>query len=371
MYRIAKQLLAPAVVLCLLAFLASVPIHAQTASGHWVHDPAGIATDGFIYDPPPAGFNPLTATDAEIEQYGLPPRPNASDTARYTHWQKMVTATRIVPELTFTSMYMGSPHDLTNASTAISEQNCSVCTPFTSTDWSGYGPYAASGFPFANNDALIAGQWAIPAVTQGTCSSTGAWMAMWVGLDGLSTTDVLQAGSVEEAVNCQQSTLKTWYEWYPGAVTYVNLSAKTGDSMLVEVWYTTSSPHGHAYLNDQTQQTVSEVGFNPPSGTTYFGLSAEWIVERPSLNGNITNLADFATATFAGFDGAWDGIGGEYYPTSGTGSYSMNYAEINMICPPWNPSSACPVNPTTISMPGAVPPTDYNSFTTYVEGPAN
>jgi hypothetical protein len=61
--------------MCLVAgfaLLAPAALHAQDTanppSGHWEYDPAGIATPAFVYNPPPAGFNPLTATDAQISR---------------------------------------------------------------------------------------------------------------------------------------------------------------------------------------------------------------------------------------------------------------------------------------------------------------
>ena len=92
--------------LALAAFCLSSPATAQnSAYGKW--DPTGLATPGFVYDPPPAGFDALTASDVELEQYGFPPRPPQSDSARYSAWKRAATATRITPQLTPTNIYNG------------------------------------------------------------------------------------------------------------------------------------------------------------------------------------------------------------------------------------------------------------------------
>jgi len=94
--------------LALAAFCLSSPATAQnSAYGTWVSDPAGLATPGFIYDSPPVGFNPLTASDVELEQYGFPPRPPQSDTAHHASWKRAATATRVTPQLTPTNIYNG------------------------------------------------------------------------------------------------------------------------------------------------------------------------------------------------------------------------------------------------------------------------
>ena len=66
-----------------------------------------------------------------------------------------------------------------------------------------------------------------------------------------------------------------------------------GDLMGAEVWYTTAAPYGNAYLVNYTLQQAATYAFNPPSGTTYVGNSAEWIVERPGVNGGLANLTNY------------------------------------------------------------------------------
>jgi hypothetical protein len=39
-------------------------------------------------------------------------------------------------------------------------------------------------------------------------------------------------------------------------------------------------------LNYNTDQYVT-IGFNAPNGTQLVGDSAEWVVERPTVNGNL------------------------------------------------------------------------------------
>ncbi|WP_053957941.1 hypothetical protein [Sulfobacillus thermosulfidooxidans] len=43
---------------------------------------------------PPKGFNPLTATDAQLAKYGLPPRPTPVGSPQYKAWAQAVTAAK-------------------------------------------------------------------------------------------------------------------------------------------------------------------------------------------------------------------------------------------------------------------------------------
>ena len=40
---------------------------------------------------PPAGFNPTSATDSQLDEYGFPPRPNEGDSAAYALWLAQVS----------------------------------------------------------------------------------------------------------------------------------------------------------------------------------------------------------------------------------------------------------------------------------------
>jgi peptidase A4-like protein len=308
--------------------LAFTSAKAQTAHGHWLYDPKGIATPGFVYDVPPAGFDPLTASDIELQQWGFPPRPKSGDPVDYARWKRMATSTRITPQLKFTNIYHG-PARNPKIGSAVSN-----ATAATSENWSGYVVTEADG-TFSGNNPMSYGIWTVPAVApgSGSCSSATYASSQWVGFDGWTSSDVLQAGT---EANCGNSDY-FWYEWYPNAETELSLPVGPGDFVTVRVYYCGScSPQGSANLeNNVTNQTTS-IGFNPPSGTTYEGNSAEWIMERPTVDGALADLPNYATMYFSAF--AEVGTGNYYEPgyvPTGT------ILQVSMTCPPWNPSSAC------------------------------
>jgi hypothetical protein len=62
-----------------------------------------------IYPRPPAGFDPLTASNNELKRYGFPPRPDAQKAPQaYRHWRALVSVPRIGnPTLQQTDIYDG------------------------------------------------------------------------------------------------------------------------------------------------------------------------------------------------------------------------------------------------------------------------
>lgn len=346
---------------CLLMVVAisltSAAAVAQTSAyGHWINDPKNIATPGFVYDVPPAGFDPLTASDVEIEQWGFPPRPSTSNAAAYTRWKGVAALARVTPQLTFTNIYQGPAGKVRLASATQNSVNT------TSDVWSG-DVLSGADHTFSVNETLVEGGWNIPSAAQavGTCNSTWDYSSQWVGFDGYGSSDVLQAGSEADA-DCSSTLYSLWYEWYPNTETRVSSPAvRSGDFVEVQVWYTTASPYGHAYWADYRTGASASVGFNPPSGTTYEGNSAEWIVERPSISGSPTDLANYGAMTIVA-PSARIGTTTYYSPSSApSGATSYN---VSMTCPPWNPSSSCTTTTTiststTFVLPGSIEDTLY------------
>jgi hypothetical protein len=171
--------------------------------------------------------------------------------------------------------------------------------------------------------------------------------------------DVLQAGFAAEACPTKNYA---WYEWFTDGCTVdtaaqpctahsVNLAVNPGDNLYVTVTYHTSSPHGTAFLQNQSTGQYISIGYNQPPGSpgsAYTGYSAEWIVERPGHS--LSNLSPLNLANYylPNTPNNWYYLYPsylnfpDYYPpgldTSGT------FNVFSMYCGPsdWNPSSNCP-----------------------------
>jgi hypothetical protein len=351
--RLVTPLLLLAVAVC---FTSPAALAQTSAYGHWVNDPMNLATPGFVYDLPPAGFNPLTASDAELEQWGFPPRPSPSNAAVYARWKRLASVARVSPQLTFTNIAVGPARNVKLGSVINNTTNA------TSDVWSG-AVLSGADHTFSVNETLVEGGWNIPSVSQaiGTCNSTFDESFEWVGFDGWDSSDVLQAGTEADA-DCSSTLYSFWYEWFPNLETRVSSPvAQPGDDVAVQVWYTTTSPYGHAYWADYRTAASASVGFNPPSGTTYEGNSAEWIVERPSIDNVPTDLANYGAMTMVA---TYARIGtATYYSPSSAPSGATSY-NVSMTCPPWTPSTSCTTTTTiststTFVLPGSIEDTLY------------
>src|ERR1019366_10803445 len=50
---------------------------------------------------------------------------------------------------------------------------------------------------------------------------------------------------------------------------------------------------GHAYLVNLSAKKAVTINFTAPSGTKLVGNSAEWITERPGVNGGLATLTNY------------------------------------------------------------------------------
>ncbi|HEY1837875.1 MAG TPA: G1 family glutamic endopeptidase [Rhizomicrobium sp.] len=245
---------------------------------------------------PPAHFNPVTASDAQLDAYGFPPRPDPRKApGAYAQWERVVTrpVTRIVPQLQATKIVNGpeklATHGVPSASGAV--------TGSTSGNWSGY-VVSDNTDPFKAAKTYIFATFTVPVAQQafGKCSTASVNSSEWVGIDGSGSSDVLQAGIRADATCKSKKTTATyavWYEWFPqNEIDIKNFTIHPGDLLYVYVW-NTSPTGGHYYIADETTGVASSLAFNAPSGTQLKGNSAEWIVERPSINGKEATLTNY------------------------------------------------------------------------------
>jgi Peptidase A4 family len=186
----------------------------------------------------------------------------------------------------------------------------------TSSNWSG-DAVSNPNKPFTV-EAII-GTFVVPTALQAFGSCTGGWdySALWTGIDGFNSADVLQAG-VEVDAYCSGGQAKSfysaWIEWYPNSSTRVSFPINPGDLVLVEVW-NTSPTNGYAYFHNYSTGQVVEYQLTAPLGTSLVGNSVEWIVERPTVFGGLATLTNY-------IDSAWpNGIALNYQAATPTYQY--------------------------------------------------
>ena len=208
----------------------------------------------------------------------------------------------------------------------------------TAYNWSGYADYDNVSDPFAQS--YIYAYWIVPVARHafGHGSPPGwVYSSQWVGIDGIGSPDVLQAGTEADAYllgSIQGSYYAAWIEWYPFPSFQIsNFAVAPGDEMFVEVW--NSSPTvGNAYLRNMTTQQDVSLTFNAPGGTTLVGDSAEWIVERPGIDSGLAPLTNYISCPFDSCYAFGSADGGTYdtvyYPginMDGTTAYAISMVD--------------------------------------------
>lgn len=171
----------------------------------------------------------------------------------------------------------------------------------TSNNWSGYAAYSS---PSNNSVTDVKGAWVVPAVT-----GTGTQLcSAWVGIDGYGSGTVEQIGTESDWYN-GAPTYNAWYEMYPESETRITtMTVYPGDQMTAEVQYTAG---GFVMtIFDLTQSssfsiTRSSLPLHPANR-----VSAEWIVEAPTLGGNLAALAYFGLVNFNACSATINGVTG-------------------------------------------------------------
>jgi len=235
---------------------------------------------------PPAGFNPLTADEVALRQYGLPPRP-AGNAAQAELWRRVVG----IP-----TQYL-KPTFERSEDKQHGPRRVLVGTEG-SDNWSGAVAYVTPGNQFRS----IAAEWTVPAVGPESNDGGNYYSSFWIGIDGDSTNGVHSPDVFQAGVGCDvvrnASGVYLWWEWYPeNEVRITNFPVSIGHTLscLLTV---ISNTEGKVFLRNQTTGAATAFQITAPNRTTLVGNSAEWIAERPQVGGALTKLAVFSPIMF-------------------------------------------------------------------------
>jgi hypothetical protein len=245
-----------------------------------------------LFESPPPGFDPVTASPSELLKYGCPLRPDdphhlARFNRAFGHLKNK--GHYIQPALQVNAHIFHGPRR--RRPTDATE---------TSTNWSGGVVYAPSGQTFK----WIEGDWVVPNVS---APKQNQWYycASWIGIDGDGSQDVCQAGvecEVYQSGNSITRIIYPWWEWYPlPEVKITTLPINPGDmvTMLLCTPQGAGSTSATVYFNNQTSGASTSLTFYAPSGYHLVGNSAEWIVEAPTVGGTQSQLADYGEVFFS------------------------------------------------------------------------
>ncbi len=161
-----------------------------------------------------------------------------------------------------------------------------------SRNWSGY---AAQGGTFTS----VTGTWTLPAAN--TSGSFGA-SATWVGIGGVSSHDLIQAGTQESSDGSGTIHYNAWIETLPQASQSVPLTVLPGDSVTVSITQQ-SAGQWLIVLKDNTTGKSYQTNVQYQSSLS----SAEWVQEAPSAGRRVVPLDQFGTVQFTAGSAIKDG----------------------------------------------------------------
>jgi Peptidase A4 family len=165
-----------------------------------------------------------------------------------------------------------------------------------SRNWSGY---QASGGAFT----AVTGTWTVPQLQPN--GSFGA-SAAWVGIGGVSSRDLIQAGTQELVSPSGRVRYQAWTETLPQAARSVPLTVAPGDSVTVSISEDPDTPNlWHISFTNNT----SGQAFDKDVSYSSTHSSAEWVEEAPSAGRAtaVLPLANFGALDFTDASAVRDG----------------------------------------------------------------
>jgi hypothetical protein len=230
---------------------------------------------------PPAGFDPATASAAELALYDIPARPLASDLEALAAWTGQFGNVHFQPAPAF---LVENPYQNETAPNAYN------------LFWAGY---ALRGGQNAYTSAQAAFYQPTGYATRCSSNDVSTWAGIGgtnaagsdsLGQDGTEYVNTPQYLSFEEVVATDGTDISNQR---------LNLTPGSGDYVIAQVsWNPGNTTYG-GWVQDVSTGVITstwQVGVN--GANTFTGDSVEAIAERPLNNGSPTNLSNFKTMTF-------------------------------------------------------------------------
>jgi hypothetical protein len=166
-------------------------------------------------------------------------------------------------------------------------------------DWSGYSVASDLNNPQPEVTSINA-SWTVPEIK---VSTEDAYCAVWIGVGGQFENTLIQAGTEQDSIN-GRGKYSAWYELLPDqAVTIDSLGVSAGDRISASI--SLSNPTANTWsieIHDVTDGQSFQKSLIYASSM----LSAEWILERPTVNNRVSTLANFGEITFTGCTATMD-----------------------------------------------------------------
>jgi hypothetical protein len=250
----------------------------------------------FTLGPPPAGFDPSTASNALLRKYGLPQRPNPDrNPLAWRAWQQAVS--RPLGELIH-PVFEPSPWQR-------------AAKPDPVSVWNNASTWA--GAVLDGQWQSVWGAWTIPTVTVPANPGSQSLFACsaWVGID--ASPDTLQVGTTQQITSAGATKYQPWFEWFlqeanmensPTQQIVPGLTVAANDAVLVQLVYVPMYNQGTYIFTDITSGKWTSFFIPNVGGATFTGNTIEWIVEAPTVqltsssSPMVAPLPQFGSVTF-------------------------------------------------------------------------
>ncbi len=164
----------------------------------------------------------------------------------------------------------------------ISTKIASSAFGWSSKNWSGYAITKPSG-----SITSISGVWTVPRVSS---SKSSTYSSVWIGIDGFDNSSLIQTGTEQDYVD-GQAQYYAWWEILPDAETKIPYPVAPGDRMKGAISRIATGLWRISLTNRTRNWTyTTKQAYDGPQS------SAEWIMEAPSVNGQIAKLANYSSA---------------------------------------------------------------------------
>ena len=139
----------------------------------------------------------------------------------------------------------------------------------------------------------VVGYWIVPSVAP---STSPKYVAAWIGIGGTTGTGdhLIQTGTTSDTSDGTTS-YHPWVEVLPSASVTIDEPVSPGDEMGAEI-EEVSTNHWDVIVQDVTKDWGIE--YKTITYTAGPASSAEWITERPTVDGSLSTLADFTSVRF-------------------------------------------------------------------------
>jgi hypothetical protein len=170
-------------------------------------------------------------------------------------------------------------------------------------EWSGYILASDMQIP-SPVISCISASWMVPEIKP---SENMTFSGVWIGIGGYGEESLIQTGTEQEYLN-NKPVYYAWYELLPDYLVRIpTLHVQPGDTIAASINLVNESTN--IWLITINDVTRSEQ-FKKTIVYTSSMLSAEWVVERPKVNGTVSTLADFGNVTFTECNASVDDVTG-------------------------------------------------------------